>query len=153
MRRLRLLFSIWLLTAFMTRGLSATNLATAWLNTMRGAGNGVTFTAPAALFAELHTGDPGAAGTTAVSSTTTRLAMGFGAPSGTGPVTMSLTTSPSWTSWAGTNGEVVTDVAVWSASTAGTFYTSVQLTASKTVNTGDTLTLSTFTFGLSPIAA
>jgi hypothetical protein len=66
---------------------------------------------------------------------------------------MSLTTSPSWTSWAGTNGEVVTDVAVWSASTAGTFYTSVQLTASKTVNTGDTLTLSTFTFGLSPIAA
>ncbi len=150
MRRVQMLLAAWALTALMTRGLSTTNLANAWLNTMRGAGNGTSFTAPSTLFAELHTGDPGASGTTAVSSTTTRMAMGFGAASAG---SMSLTTTPSWTSWAGTNGEVVTDLAVWSASSAGTFYASVQLTASKTVNTGDTLTVSTFTFGLSPLAA
>ena len=134
----------------MARGLSATNLANAWLNTMRGAGNGVTFTAPAALYAQLHTADPGAAGTTAVSSTTTRQAMGFGAASAG---SMALTTAPSWTSWAGTNGEVVTDVSSWSATTSGTFYFSTQLTTPRTVNTGDTLTVTTWTFALGPLAA
>ena len=149
-RKIRRLLALYALTAFLARGLSAANLANAWLSTMRGAGNGSNFTAPATLYAQLHTGDPGASGTANVSSTTTRQAMGFGTPSAG---SMSLSTSPSWTSWAGTNGEVVTDLGVFSASTAGTFYASVQLTASKTVNTGDTLTVSTFTFGLTPIAA
>jgi hypothetical protein len=134
----------------MARGLSTANLANAWLSSMRGAGNGVSFTAPATLFAQLHTADPGASGTTAVSSTTTRQAMGFGAPSAG---SMALTTQPSWTSWAGTNGEVVTDISVWSANAAGTFYASAQLTVAKTVNTGDTITVSTFTFSLTPLAA
>ncbi|GIE30170.1 hypothetical protein Ait01nite_032150 [Actinoplanes italicus] len=134
----------------MARGLSTVNLANAWLNSMRGGGNGVTFTAPATLFAQLHTGDPGASGTTAVSSTTTRQAMGFGAASAG---SMSLSTQPSWTSWAGTNGEVVTDASCHSASSAGTFYFSTQLTASKTVNTGDTITITTWTFSLAPLAA
>jgi hypothetical protein len=134
----------------MARGLSTVNLANAWLSSMRGGGAGTTFTAPATLFAQIHTGDPGAAGTTAVSSTTTRQAMAFGAPSAG---SMALTTSPSWTTWAGTNGEIVTDVSVWSANSAGTFYASAQLTTPKTVNTGDTLTISTFTFSLTPLAA
>jgi hypothetical protein len=134
----------------MARGLSAVNLANAWLNSMRGAGNGTTFTAPATLFAQLHTGDPGSAGTTAVSSTTTRQSMGFGAASAG---SMSLSTSPSWTSWAGTNGEVVTDASCWSASSAGTFYFSTTFTASRTVNTGDTITITSWTFSLAPLAA
>lgn len=134
----------------MARGLSTANLANAWLNSMRGGGNGTTFTAPATLFAQLHTGDPGASGTANVSSTTTRQAMGFGAASAG---SMALSTQPSWTSWAGTNGEVVTDASSWSANSAGTFYFSTQLTASKTVNTGDTITITTWTFGLSPLAA
>lgn len=134
----------------MARGLSTANLANAWLSSMRGGGAGTNFTAPAALWAQLHTGDPGAAGTTAVSSTTTRQTMAFGAPSAG---SMALTTTPSWTTWAGTNGEVVTDVSVWSANAAGTFYASATLTTPKTVNTGDTLTVSTFTFALTPLAA
>lgn len=134
----------------MARGLSTTNLANAWLSSMRGGGAGTSFTAPAALWAQLHTGDPGASGTTAVSSTTARQTMAFGAPSAG---SMALTTIPSWTSWAGTNGEVVTDVSVHSANAAGTFYASAALTASKTVNTGDTISISTFTFALSPLAA
>lgn len=134
----------------MARGLSAVNLANAWLNVIRGGGNGVTFTAPATLFAQLHTGDPGASGTANVSSTTTRQAMGFGAASAGA---IALSTQPSWTSWAGTNGEVVSDASSWSASSAGTFYFSTQLTASKTVNTGDTITITSWSVSLAPLAA
>lgn len=135
----------------MTVGLSAVNLANAWLNSMRGGGNGVTFTAPATLFVQLHTADPGSAGTTAVSSTTTRVALTFAAASAASMAANG--TLPSWATWAGTNGEVVTHISVWSASSAGTFYFSAALTASKTVNTGDTLNLTSLTFALTPIAA
>ena len=129
-----------------TRGLSAVNLANAWLNVI----SGTTFTGAAGSFAELHTADPGAAGTTAVSSVTTRPSITWSAASA-GSKAMSGTVS--WTSWAGTSPETVTDIAEWSASSAGTFYFSVQLTASKTVQTGDTLTLNTLSVSLAPLAA
>jgi hypothetical protein len=135
----------------MTWGLSATNLANPWLNSMRGAGNGTSFTAPATLFDQLHTGDPGASGTANVSSVTTRVATGWAAAS-VGSMAMSGT-SPAWATWAGTNAEVVFGVSTWSASTAGTFYHSTEFTAHKTVNTGDTLTLTSHSFALAPIAA
>lgn len=132
----------------MAVGLSAVNLANAWLNTMRGAANGVTFTAPATLFGQVHTADPGAAGTTAVSTgIATRSALGFGAPSAG---SMALSSSTSWTA---TGPDIETHLSVWSASTAGTFYFSVALTTSKTVANGDTLTLTTLTFSLAPLAA
>lgn len=135
----------------MTVGLSAANLANAWLNVLRGGGNGVTFTAPATVFVQLHTGDPGASGTSNVSSTTTRVAITFAAAAAGAMAANG--TLPSWASWAGTNGEVVTHISLWSASSAGTFYDSIALTASKTVNTGDTLNLSSCTLALTPIAA
>jgi hypothetical protein len=62
-------------------------------------------------------------------------------------------TFPTWASWAGTNGEVVTHFSVWDASTAGTFLYSLALTTSKTVNTGDTLTWSSGSVSLAPLAA
>jgi hypothetical protein len=130
----------------MARGLSAANLANAWLNVL----GGTTFTAPANTYVGLHTGDPGASGTANVSSVTTRPVLAWNAAA-SGSKTISNT--PSWTSWAGTSPETVTDVSVWSASSAGTFYFSVQLTASKTVQTGDTLTLSSLSVSLSPLAA
>jgi len=102
-------------------------------------------------FIKLHTGDPGSAGASNASSVTTRPAATFSAASaGSKSIT---TTLPSWASWAGTNGEVVTHVSIWTASSAGTFKGSVALTASKTVNTGDTLTLNTLTGTITPIAA
>lgn len=134
----------------MAWGLSAANLANAWLSTMRGGGAGVNFTAPAALYDQLHTGDPGASGTANVSSTTSRQAAAWGAPAAG---SMALSTQPSWTSWAGTNGESVAGVSTWSATTAGTFYHSTQFTTPKTVNTGDTVTVTSHSFALSPIAA
>ncbi len=134
----------------MTWGLSGTNLVHPWLSSMRGAGNGTNFTAPATLFDQLHIGDPGASGTANVSSTTVRQATGWGAPAAG---SMALTTQPSWTSWAGTNGESVAGVSTWSASSAGTFYHSTQFTTPKTVNTADTVTVTSHTFALGPLAA
>lgn len=134
----------------MTAGLSAANTANAWLNVLRGT-SAATFTAVTTLFVQLHTGDPGASGTANVSSVTTRPALNFGAASAGSQ--SAIATLPSWTSWAGTNGEVVTHISVWGAASAGTFYYSAQLTASKTVNTGDTLNLNSLTVSLTPIAA
>lgn len=134
----------------MAAGLSAVNTANAWLNVLRGT-SAATFTAVTTLFVQLHTGDPGASGTANVSSVTTRPALNFGAASAGSQ--SAIATLPSWATWAGTNGEVVTHISVWGASSAGTFYYSAQLTASKTVNTGDTLNLTSLTVALTPIAA
>jgi hypothetical protein len=110
----------------------------------------VASTAPAGNFIKLHTGDPGAAATANVSSVTTRPAATFSAASA-GAVALSNT--PSWTSWAGTNGEVVSHLSNWDANTAGTYLNSWALTASKTVNTGDTLSLTSLSVSLAPLAA
>lgn len=134
----------------MAVGLSAVNTANAWLNTLRGT-SAATFTAVTTLFVQLHTGDPGASGTANVSSVTTRPSLNFGAASAGSQ--SAVATLPSWATWAGTNGEVVTHISVWGASSAGTFYYSAALTASKTVNTGDTLNLTSLTVALTPIAA
>lgn len=110
----------------------------------------VASTAPAGHFTKLHIGDPGATGAGNPSSVTTRPSTTFNAAA-SGSIAMSNT--PTWASWAGTNGEVVTHISGWDASTAGTFIHSAALAASKTVNTGDTLTLATLTVAVTPVAA
>lgn len=132
----------------MTAGLSAVNLANAWLNTMRGNSNGVTFTAPATLFIQCHTGDPGASGTANVSTgIATRTALAQNAASaGSQAITSTITFSA-------TGADTITHISVWSLSSAGTFYYSAALTASKTVANGDTLQLTALTFSITPLAA
>lgn len=110
----------------------------------------VASTAPAGNFVKLHTADPGASATNAPSSVTTRPQATFAAASG-GAVALSNT--PTWASWAGTSPETETHISVWDANTAGTFLYSVALTASKTVQTGDTLTLTSLSVSLAPLAA
>src|SRR5262245_40855744 len=88
---------------------------------------------------QLHTGAPGANGTANVSSVTTRPAVTWASASG-GSVAANGT-NPAWTNWAGTNGEVDTDISFWSASTSGTFGMSMQLSSPVTMDTGDSLTL------------
>lgn len=122
----------------------ATAEANALLNTLRNVSGAV-----ATLFVKLHTGDPGAAGATAASANTTRNSITFAAASG-GSVSLSATTS--WASWA-SGTEVISHISIWDASTAGNFLWSVALTASKTVNNGDTLTLNTLTLSITPLAA
>lgn len=131
----------------MTAGLSSANAANAWLNVFRGGGNGVTFTAPATLFVELHTADPGASGTTAVANASTRNALTLNAASA-GAITLTALAA-----FTGTITETITHIAVFSASSAGTFYWSCALTTSKTINVGDTLTFTAVGISLSPIAA
>lgn len=116
----------------------STTLANSWLDALRGSAY-----SESATYIGLHTANPGTAGTTAVSSVTTRPAVTFAAAS-SGAIAMNGT-APSWTNWAGTNGEVVTHFSVWDAATSGNFLFSGALTSSKTVNTGDTLTFATLT--------
>lgn len=87
---------------------------------------------------QLHIGAPGSAGTSSVSSVTTRQAVTWGAAAGG---VISASNLPAWTSWAGSNGEVVTDISFWSASSSGTFGLSMPLNSPVTMNTGDSLTL------------
>jgi len=130
-----------------TVGVSTTNTANPWLAVFRGGGNGVTFTAPATMFIQLHTADPGAAGTTAVAATSTRQAATFAAPSGGA---MALSNSPAFTA---AGNETITHISLWSASTVGTFYWSAALTASRTISTGDTLTFTAVGISIAPLAA
>lgn len=126
----------------MTRGAAAAT-ANAWLNVLRG----TTYTGLAGLFVKLHTGDPGSAGTANASAVTTRNALSLNAASG-GSATLSSLGSYSMTST-----ETISDVSLWDNATAGSFVVSGQLSASKAVNNGDTLSFTTFTLSITPIAA
>lgn len=126
----------------MTVGLSSTHAA-ALLNLYRG----TTFTAPSGVFVQLHTGDPGSAGTANASDVTTRNEATWSAPSA-GSMALSSLSSYSMTST-----ETISHVSLWDASSAGNFLRSVALSASKNVTSGDTLTISTLTLAYSPIAA
>lgn len=124
----------------------AVGLVTSWLNTTRGGGAGTSYTAPAALYAQLHTASPGAAGTTSVSAETTRQAVTFGAPSSG---TTSLSNTPQWTSWSA-GSETITHLSIWDASSAGNCLFTVALSSSVAVANGDTLQISTLTQTITP---
>lgn len=76
-----------------------------------------TYTASAAFYVKLHTGDPGAAGANNAATETTRQAVTFGSAAATGAI--SNTAQVQWTSLAAT--ETISHVSFWTASTAGTF--------------------------------
>lgn len=118
--------------------------ANAWLNMIKG----TAYTAPVGSYVKLHTAGPGAAAATAASAVTTRVIVAW-TTSTVGSLVMSGT-APSWSM---TGAETITDISLWDAITTGNALWTVQLTAPKTVANGDTLTLSTFTLGLTPIAA
>jgi hypothetical protein len=131
----------------MTVGQSAVNMANAVLNVFRGGGNGVTFTAPAAITLQLHTGDPGASGTANVSvGDATKVAITHAAASA-GSMAISGT-APVFTN-AGTS-ETITHVSYWNSAT---FLQSAALSSSKAWASGDTYTHSTDTWSTTPIAA
>lgn len=97
---------------------------------------------------QIHTGDPGSAGTANVSVgetdrfqyTTAAASGGSKSYTGVGPFTN-----------AGTS-ETISHVSIWSASSAGTFKGSFALSASKAWASGDTLTIDG-TVAFTPIAA
>lgn len=127
----------------MTAGLHTVNTANAWLNVLRG----TTFTGIAGTFIQLHTGDPGSAGTANQSAVTSRQSATFSAAA-SGAI--ALSNSPAFTM---TATETITHISVWSASTAGNFHWSAALTASKSVVNTDTLTFTAVGVSLTPLAA
>jgi hypothetical protein len=134
-----------------TAGL-APSLVSGWLNTLRTTGNGgAAYSAVAGAFVQLHTGDPGAAGTSNVSAgSTTRNSFVFSSSSSGS--SLSLSTAPAaWTN--GGTSETLTHISVWTASSAGTFLFSVALTASKAWASADQFSLSTLSAALTPQAA
>lgn len=98
---------------------------------------------------QLHTGAPGANGTANVSSVTTRPSVTWGSASAG---SIAASNQPAWTNWAGTSPETDTDISIWSASSAGTFEFSMQLSSSVVMNTGDSLTLTSITVSI-PVAS
>lgn len=132
----------------MAEGLSTT-LVSNWLNTLRAAGAG--FGPVAAQYAQLHTANPGAAGTTAISVGSTTRVIFTHAASAAGSALALTGTNPAWTN--GGTSETITDISVWTASSGGTFLFSVALTLSKPWASADTLTLSSLGLSLAPQAA
>jgi hypothetical protein len=131
----------------MAEGLSST-LVSNWLNTLRPAG--AAFGPIAAAYVQLHTANPGAAGTTAVSAgSTTRIAATHDASSGGSALALSGDVGP-WTN--GGTSEELTAVSLWTAATGGTFMFSVTLSPSKDWSSGDFFTLKTLGVSLSPQA-
>jgi hypothetical protein len=132
----------------MAEGLSTT-LISNLLNTLRAAG--AAFGPVAAEYAQLHTANPGAAGTTAISvGSATRVILTHAASSA-GSALALTGTNPSWTN--GGTSETITDISLWTASSAGTFLLSVALTTPKAWASGDTFTLQSLGVSLSPAAA
>jgi hypothetical protein len=129
----------------MTVGVSATNLANAQLNVLRG----TTYTG-ISVFVKLHTGDPGAAGATAAAvGSTTRPAITWNAASG-GSMTITGT-NPSWTN--GGTSETISHISFWDAAAAGNFLGSAALTSSQAWASGNVINLTTCTWTITPIAA
>lgn len=130
----------------MTAGLSAANLANKWLDML----GGTAFSAPAATYVALHTGDPGSAGTANASAEATRKALTWSAAaSGSKAIAATL---PSWASWTA-GSETISHISVWDASTVGNFLFSGVLSTSKSITNGDTFNLTAMSVALTPIAA
>lgn len=110
-------------------------------NTLRGGGNGVSFTAPAAVYAKLHTGDPGENGTSNAAGETTRQAIESGASSGG---VISLSNAPSWTNVS--TSETYSHISLWDHISAGNCLGSGALTTPKVVTAGDTFNLTALTY-------
>ncbi len=130
----------------MTTGL-ASAVANSVLNSLC---RNVTWTAPAAFYVKLHTGDPGASGTANAAGNTTRTAATMSAASA-GAITNSGDVV--WTNVS--TAETYSHVSFWDASSAGTFLGSCALTTSKVVSIADSFTISaaSLTLSLTPIAA
>ena len=129
----------------MALGLSSAT-ATAILDAI---GNATAFSY-AAVWIQLHTADPGAAGTTAVAGNATRKQVSFGAAAA---AAMSNDANIDWTAGEVDTNEVYTHVSLWSLETAGVFIASGTMTANAVV-IGNTFRIPTGDLDITfPVAA
>lgn len=90
----------------------------------------------ASVYVQLHTADPGTAGTTAVAGNSTRKQISWAAAASESKAASADVT---WTNVS--TAETYSHISLWDASTAGNFLWAGALTAAKAVNAGDTFTL------------
>jgi hypothetical protein len=110
-------------------------MSTATANSVLDAiGNNISFS-EAAVWVQLHTADPGSAGTTSVATETTRQSASFASAAGG---SISTDADVVWTSIAGS--QDATHFTLWDASTAGNFIGSGTITANA-YTAGDTFTI------------
>lgn len=128
----------------MTVGLHTVNIANKNLDWLRGVSPGTI----AGLFIKQHVGDPGAAGTTNPSATTTRRQATMNAASG-GQITLNTMSG----SYAMTATETISHFSVWDDATAGNFLFSGAWTVARSVVNGDTIVVQTFVVNNTPLAA
>ena len=97
---------------------------------------GTTYAGNSTVYAQLHTGAPGSAGTANIATETTReaLTLGTAFSAGSAVTTADLT----WTSVAAT--EIYTDITIWTASSGGTFLGSGTITGGS-VSSGNNFTI------------
>lgn len=88
------------------------------------------------VYIQLHTGDPGSAGTANVATNNTRKSVAFAAASAEQKASNADLT---WASVPAT--ETYAYVSLWDAATGGNFLWAGALTAAKSVNAGDTFTI------------
>lgn len=113
----------------------ATGLSAATANALLDAlVNATNYTAPSAVWIKLHTGDPGAAGTSNAATNTTRQQLSMGTSSG-GAVTNDAAVT--WTNVSGS--EDYTHYSAWTASSGGDLLFTGSVTANA-VTSGDTFT-------------
>lgn len=105
---------------------------------------GVSWTPPAAIYLQLHIGDPGSDGTANVSATTTRKLAAWSAASN-GQITM--TSDLTWVSAAR---ESITHISGWDASTSGHCLFTDELDQAKNCYLGDTFELPVATLQIAP---
>jgi hypothetical protein len=114
-------------------------------NAALGIFNGTAPTTYSTVYLQLHTADPGTAGTTSISAgSTTRVAVVFGTAA-SGTITMT-TSNPQWTN--GGTSETITAISIWSASTSGTYLSSGALTTSQAWASGNILQLSSLSISI-----
>lgn len=99
-------------------------------------------------FVQLHTGDPGAAGTANVAAETDRVALPLGTPAG------GVVTNDAALEWSGVGGaEDYTHLSVWTDAVGGTFRFSGLMTANA-VSIGDNFVIPVGDFDISiPVAS
>lgn len=129
----------------MAVGLHTVNLANKILNHLAGL---VSWTQPAGIYAQLHVGDPGGAGTANQSAVTTRVRVNF-ATAASGAIAETGTV-PSWTM---TATETISHLSFWDAVTAGNTLCSSQAATPRGVVSGDVVNLNTCNISLAPLMA
>lgn len=107
---------------------------------------GVSWTPPTTIYVQLHTGNPGSAGTANVAGTNTRKSASWSTASN-GQI--SLTADLTWTS---TAKESISHISYWDAATSGHCLATDELDQAKNLFVGDTFDLPSATLQIVPEA-